>query len=218
MRHGFTLIELLVVIAIIAILAAILFPVFAKARAKARQTSCLSNIKQLVLADHMYAEDCDGGFAVCCVRGDCPTGTYHYGGVQQLTPYVKNTQIWVCPQTKYAQSYGFPRYGGSAGDVATGIANGKWALVTEPNYSTPSETMLLAESGGRPGFCGSGRGSAVDCAWVSDPTYGPGTEQLYFQHNGGCNVGYADGHAKWLHAPNSPVSDQKCITLFTPNH
>src|SRR5476651_819462 len=58
-RHGFTLIELLVVIAIIAILAAILFPVFARAREQARRTSCLSNMKQIGLALFMYAQDYD---------------------------------------------------------------------------------------------------------------------------------------------------------------
>ena len=63
-RRGFTLIELLVVIAIIAILAAILFPVFAKARAKARQASCLSNVKQILLAFAQYASDYDSSY-VC---------------------------------------------------------------------------------------------------------------------------------------------------------
>jgi prepilin-type N-terminal cleavage/methylation domain-containing protein len=59
MRKGFTLIELLVVIAIIAILAAILFPVFARAREKSRQASCTSNLKQILLADAMYTQDYD---------------------------------------------------------------------------------------------------------------------------------------------------------------
>jgi prepilin-type N-terminal cleavage/methylation domain-containing protein len=63
-RKGFTLIELLVVIAIIAILAAILFPVFARAREKARQTSCVSNLKQVALASLMYTQDYD----------ECPPG------------------------------------------------------------------------------------------------------------------------------------------------
>src|SRR5687768_14208579 len=67
-RRGFTLIELLVVIAIIAILAAILFPVFAQAREKARQTSCLSNLKQLSTAMMMYAEDSDGLFPPAVAR------------------------------------------------------------------------------------------------------------------------------------------------------
>lgn len=88
MRKGFTLIELLVVIAIIAILAAILFPVFARARAKAQQSSCLSNVKQLQLGLLMYAQDAD--------NTNCPVATWQSttGGIY---PYLKNTQILVCP-------------------------------------------------------------------------------------------------------------------------
>jgi prepilin-type N-terminal cleavage/methylation domain-containing protein len=71
-RRGFTLIELLVVIAIIAILAAILFPVFARARESARKTSCLSNLKQLGLASHMYAQDWDELFPVDAVHEERP--------------------------------------------------------------------------------------------------------------------------------------------------
>lgn len=91
LRSGFTLIELLVVIAIIAILAAILFPVFAQAREKARQTSCLSNTKQLVLAHLMYAQDYD----------ETTVTSWCYGFPGEFSffvqPYIKNLEILHCP-------------------------------------------------------------------------------------------------------------------------
>src|SRR3954463_1047585 len=86
-QTGFTLIELLVVIAIIAVLAAILFPVFAQARDKARQSSCLSNTRQIGTAFMMYAEDYDGGF---------PSWWDHRWHIP-LKPYVKSTKVFVCP-------------------------------------------------------------------------------------------------------------------------
>jgi len=91
-RHGgFTLIELLVVIAIIAILAAILFPVFAKAREKARQITCASNLKQLGLAFTQYTQDYDEHFT----HGD-PWGTAQ-GWAGQIYPYVKSGGAFSCP-------------------------------------------------------------------------------------------------------------------------
>ena len=98
-RRGFTLIELLVVIAIIAILASILFPVFARAREKARETSCRSNLKQIGLALHMYASDYD---ELLPVANDDPVATPAAGpGLPDIIqPYVKNTQIHRCPSDK----------------------------------------------------------------------------------------------------------------------
>jgi prepilin-type N-terminal cleavage/methylation domain-containing protein/prepilin-type processing-associated H-X9-DG protein len=119
-RPAFTLIELLVVIAIIAILAAILFPVFAQARAKARQASCLSNEKQIATATLMYVQDYDeqfyphrfncksgGGFAICPnyldgsiagsakLAADPDSGSRLYW-IFLIQPYIKNTQVFVC--------------------------------------------------------------------------------------------------------------------------
>ena len=90
-KPGFTLIELLVVIAIIAILAAILFPVFAQAREKARATTCLSNCKQIGIGMRMYLDDYEGAW---------PFSWYpqaQYGWDAALYPYTKNTRIFACP-------------------------------------------------------------------------------------------------------------------------
>ncbi|MDX1931019.1 MAG: DUF1559 domain-containing protein [Capsulimonadales bacterium] len=106
---GFTLIELLVVIAIIAILAAILFPVFAQAREKARQTSCLSNCKQIGLGLFMYVQDYDERYpgalqSVPPINGGSTTDR-RMPLDRQLDPYVKNDQIWRCPSDSVR---GFP--------------------------------------------------------------------------------------------------------------
>src|SRR2546429_2375440 len=93
-RHrGFTLIELLVVIAIIAILAAILFPVFAQAREKARQTGCLSNLKQLLVAALMYAQDYDENLMSRYVLINGQQVEWSHPSAGLLTPYTKNLQI-----------------------------------------------------------------------------------------------------------------------------
>ena len=98
-RRAFTLIELLVVIAIIAILAAVLFPVFAQAREKARQTSCLSNLKQMGLAYTMYMGDCDETLPITIMSG--PSASW----INASQPYIKNRGIYRCMSDKSAKKW-----------------------------------------------------------------------------------------------------------------
>jgi prepilin-type N-terminal cleavage/methylation domain-containing protein/prepilin-type processing-associated H-X9-DG protein len=99
-RHGFTLIELLVVIAIIAILAAILFPVFSRAREKARQTSCLSNLKQLGLGLIMYTQDYDETYPPFAYETNPPDIMSAVTAFDMVNPYIRNAQILLCPDDK----------------------------------------------------------------------------------------------------------------------
>src|SRR6266536_5540024 len=112
-RRGFTLIELLVVIAIIAILAAILFPVFAQAREKARQATCLSNMRQWSIGTKMYLSDYDDTVVPCYLYSSHPAGgtlktgaPYLQWWVDLLNPYVKNDKVWHCPNWSETYNYG----------------------------------------------------------------------------------------------------------------
>jgi prepilin-type N-terminal cleavage/methylation domain-containing protein/prepilin-type processing-associated H-X9-DG protein len=137
--RGFTLIELLVVIAIIAILAAILFPVFAKVREKARQTACASNMKQLGLALVQYVQDYDEFN---------PPGANQYGGAcgwaEQIYPYVKSTAVFKCPDE--AMSTAVVSYGYNENFVKN-----SYPTVTGPvaqplsQFNSPSQTIALFE-------------------------------------------------------------------------
>ena len=129
-RSAFTLIELLVVIAIIAILAAILFPIFAQAREKARQTACISNQKQIGLGLTQYVQDFDEAFpfnwsgAAFNISRLNPTPT-SYKWMDAIYPYTKNEQVFTCPSDvaptrtySYYQNYGFASYDCTRGTAA----------------------------------------------------------------------------------------------------
>jgi len=139
-KRGFTLIELLVVIAIIAILAAILFPVFAKVREKARQTSCLSNEKQLGLAFAQYYEDYDEKWP----SGASSTGTTGnggYGWVGTIYPYVKSTGLLKCPDDNTSgDTVGTINY------VPVSYAfNSNAAGAADAQFTSPASTVSLFE-------------------------------------------------------------------------
>jgi prepilin-type N-terminal cleavage/methylation domain-containing protein/prepilin-type processing-associated H-X9-DG protein len=146
-RKGFTLIELLVVIAIIAILAAILFPVFAKVREKARQTSCASNLKQLGLGFAQYVQDNDEKYPCGVVPNFGSTSGEGWGG--EIYTYVKSTGVYKCPDdstapgtlgalTLYPVSYVYNL------NIAAGWADG----TSLAGLNAPASTVLLAEGDG----------------------------------------------------------------------
>ena len=178
-RRGFTLIELLVVIAIIAILAAILFPVFAKAREKARQSSCLSNQKQIGLGMMMYAQDYDE--TIPQYRHDWPGRTVAYEyclWYWLVNPYVKNRQVFICPSQ---QEVATASYKCSYGLNYVYVGQKPLARITHP-----AETFL----------CGETTSGVV----IYVPSQGDTYRQYsaFDRHNDGANYSFCDGHAKWL--------------------
>lgn len=193
MRKGFTLIELLVVIAIIAILAAILFPVFARAREKARQTSCLSNAKQMGLAYAMYAQDFDD-------RGPCydyvAGGTWRMSWDALLYNYVKNEQVFVCPTFATRKESGcYMRTPMGWLPICGYGFNHDVRLRSMSDIVKPAETIVICDSNckvnphdGRINFEGEP---------YPNTYYHNGVIR---SHNGGANFTFCDGHAKWMNS------------------
>ncbi|HVK04374.1 MAG TPA: DUF1559 domain-containing protein [Armatimonadaceae bacterium] len=186
-RSAFTLIELLVVIAIIAILAAILFPVFAQARDKARATSCLSNNKQMGLALVAYSQDYDETYPRVYTNV-APQGPRDWK--TDITPYTKNTQIYICP-SRGSQLYGYGYnyyYATSTGIPLANIALPAKQLIVGEVIPTASTAV--------PGFDSTG----VDRLVPTNCTLGAGDArfQAIAPHQDGMEAVFADGHAKWL--------------------
>ncbi len=212
---GFTLIELLVVIAIIAILAAILFPVFAQAREKARQSSCLSNLKQWGTAGQMYTQDYDGLF----------TPPYKYQSASPacanldwwddlLQPYVKNRAIAVCPSRKWTQNCSNP-----VNNWSNGVKAMSYAVNTLESWGVSGWSAASKFGLRRPGT----PGQSISESEIEDPSgtiwlldsnsseiwnennldYVPTATAGYRRHSDGFNAAFVDGHTKWLKAGSS---------------
>jgi prepilin-type N-terminal cleavage/methylation domain-containing protein/prepilin-type processing-associated H-X9-DG protein len=227
--HGFTLIELLVVIAIIAILAAILFPVFARARAKAQQNDCLSNLKQIQLSMIMYSSDNNSRYPLDVIGMSTPNGP---SWPSEVLPYIKNVQIYLCPtdavitgtvtgaglpgvgNTVTTMSYGrnsYPSIGGNPGTYTVPLSD---ALINYPaemlgvidavTYSIPTDYAYNSPTP-------TGSLAATQNAIILNGS----TTLAAARHNSGCNQSYMDGHCKWIAFTNIP--DPTVLTAGSAN-
>ena len=226
-HKGFTLIELLVVIAIIAILASILFPVFARARENARRASCMSNVKQLSLAVLMYLQDYDDTYPTVLVRTPNLTSDQYPGGKwtngntlywpQTLYPYHKSLQVFFCPSGIMVGQYpSSGNYGANSlifNDDQTNPAS--TTVVRMASVVAPASTYMLMDSGtyriyvsdaadprGNYSYTpGIGKVMGKECSDTRNSVTIPDVSCEDFKsgrHFGGVNVGFADGHVKWL--------------------
>ncbi len=238
MKHkGFTLIELLVVIAIIAILAAILFPVFAQARAKARQTTCLSNMKQLGLGVLMYSQDNDELFPPSNYSAAPAAG--NVGWYFMVDPYVKasmpksmaqlgNKQlgVYVCPEyarTPYATTLNSP----SRSYVANRMIFGGYDRNLPSEYWEAPKTLAVMKSPAQVVMISEAAGGCVWTQGLDDPAV-LANQHATFQacnlyavygrarHTGGASYALGDGHAKWFRAPDPNYTPGSSITTAVP--
>jgi prepilin-type N-terminal cleavage/methylation domain-containing protein/prepilin-type processing-associated H-X9-DG protein len=225
-RKGFTLIELLIVIAIIAILASILFPVFARARESARRSSCASNMKQLGLAASQYSQDYDEYTVPTryCPGGSTSNSTLQYFAWSDIIqPYIKSTQVLVCPSSKgKAQSITYNLKLGSSflESVSTNpYPNRKLSTLEIPAQTVAFVdaigTASLTDSGGRPQspIFKVDRNSAGGYVLGRLAREGVGHTDTWDGwpradvHLEGSNYLFADGHVKWLASSGGATRD-----------
>jgi prepilin-type N-terminal cleavage/methylation domain-containing protein/prepilin-type processing-associated H-X9-DG protein len=221
-KKAFTLIELLVVIAIIAILAAILFPVFAQAREKARQTSCLSNLKQLGLGFEMYKQDYDGIYPINRERADSDPTTSDaeetIAWPQLIEPYIKSGKV-NNPDGSISFTQGVYHCPSDSGTiVGPSYAINAWLEFgfAEVAMNYPAETVLLAEKRADieeehfvwwlapwPTWPLAQNTSIAATEQTINTIKGTSTEETHefglqtLRHNTGANWLFGDGHAKW---------------------
>ena len=210
-NRAFTLIELLVVVTIIAVLAAILFPVFARARENARRASCMSNLKQIGLALMMYVQDYDETYPYASMDGNdplyaAPDASWPY----LLQPYTKSLQVFTCPSSTSGSNAGiwFGNYGAS-----TNLLKYRSSCVTKmASISEPSEGYAIMD----------GSAWTMNTGFATNPSdlyYVPGTGESHSgmsmtymkifnlvsdffggRHFAGDDMLFADGHVKWMKA------------------
>lgn len=207
-RRGFTLIELLVVIAIIAILAAILMPVFARAREKARQATCVSNTRQVAMALYMYVQDYDEMIPYAFHDYDGGRSLYWARWWGLVYPYMKNWQVLGCPSDQVIVNDRPYRFGSTLGPLVR-ISYG-WnyphmpyrPIYTGPTslalYQQPSETIVFAHSKAPNNALWARSYIYCPIHWRPNTLSQAPWNGISDEHSDGTVVGFLDGHSKWI--------------------
>jgi prepilin-type N-terminal cleavage/methylation domain-containing protein/prepilin-type processing-associated H-X9-DG protein len=203
-KRGFTLIELLVVIAIIAILAAILFPVFGRARENARRSSCQSNEKQIGLGIMQYTQDYDEKypFQLYDVTNPTAVGSPFGTGLSiadKVHPYLKSEQIWVCPSSTGSGKISY-HYSGALNGVAQASIqqSALTAMLRDPGGATTTFAGIHLRPRDAAAVAATPTGTSTTAEVDTERTaVATATPSPHFE---GYNVGFADGHVKYLNA------------------
>ena len=209
-KKGFTLIELLVVIAIIAILAAILFSAFAKARESARRASCVNNLKQLGVAFQLYSQEYDERLPSAAHGGNqgvAQSGTWMYYREYEafasgnpntidptrssLYPYVNNKSVFVCPSDGVGQKIG-ESYAYNSCLTQFDDTKSVWPGKSLTAIENPSGTLLVAEEGGQ-----ATDDALLNMGGTGGMTQGYNWSSYSDRHLGGSCVAFVDGHVKF---------------------
>jgi prepilin-type N-terminal cleavage/methylation domain-containing protein/prepilin-type processing-associated H-X9-DG protein len=217
-KRAFTLIELLVVIAIIAILASILFPVFARARENARRASCQSNLKQIALAVMQYTQDYDEKFPLVVVAASSISPNNPYGWADALQPYAKSTQLFQCP-SEIEGATNDPK--STAPGYSDYWYNRMLSGQSQAAIDSVSQTVLNGDGNGNSSqyntngcnSVASGLTASTACT-NNPPILSMGSTNMLGRHLDGANFSFADGHVKWLKGTGTSGDMHKSSAVF----
>jgi prepilin-type N-terminal cleavage/methylation domain-containing protein/prepilin-type processing-associated H-X9-DG protein len=222
-RRAFTLVELLVVVGVLAIVAAILFPIFARSRDGHRPNGCQNNLKQIALGFKQYLNDNNERYPLVLVTSSSKNGAPPYGWADALQPYIRNTQVYQCPSDTYEGNddptqTGYTDYWYNANFVRRFVTKKGtiiWTGANESMLGSVAQTILAGEGGNTDGkptgdarynICGDGTSLTKSNQACATSPVGYATFPSAQIHLDGANFAYADGHVKWLRGNNPTQS------------